>query len=320
MSKELIAVGIMAHNEEKVIGKCIDCILLQELREKYELEIFVVANACTDRTVEIVQEKCVRTPNLHLVEVLEKGKSRAIRVFKEKITDWNERQSAEDKRIQKLLFIDADIFFETEDAVYQMAETLNRRADLSAILPASVHKMDDGCKSVLVWHLYEAKTILAFAVKGTAFSGQCYMIRNEVAQRIEIPNYIMAEDFYISERLRGGYFRDYNIKYTCSLPTNFRAEIKRIFRHKLANAQMRSFFGHGLFQHSVVQGTVPVEKSLYDRGTLVREWRKLRWDHKLLILLFYLIGKVGEIRAKVLIRKYGAKNIKILLEQWQTIR
>ncbi len=320
MGPQIIAAGIMAHNEDKVIEMCIDSLLLQDLGEEYVLEIFVVANACTDRTCDVVSRRYGGLRNLHLIAVKEKGKCHAVQIFKERIRSWNESESKQDRRIDKLLFLDADVYLNTKDAIYLMGKTLDNRSDLSAVLPAGIPNLTNTA-SVLISRLYEAKTNLVFAVKGTSWSGQCYMIRNGIAQMIDIPNYIMSDDWYISERLRSGYVRDYNIRYSYSVPPNMGAEINRIFRHSLTKAQMSTcFFGRCMFQKPVVEGMAPVEKSSYDRGALLRAWRTIRWDHKLLLLLFYLIGKVGDIRAKVLLRKYGAQNVKLPIEQWQTIR
>ena len=43
-----ISVVIAAHNEEDVIGRCLDALL--EAAQPTELEIVVVCNGCTDRT------------------------------------------------------------------------------------------------------------------------------------------------------------------------------------------------------------------------------------------------------------------------------
>jgi hypothetical protein len=258
--------------------------------------------------------------NLHLIEIKEKGKSQAIRIFKNSVLEWNNRSLKDDKRIEKLLLIDADAFLGTDEVVYQMAETLNDRSDLAAILPFGMPNIEKGITTGLISRLYEAKIAMALRLKGTGFTGGCYMIRSEVAQLIEIPDYIMAEDFYISERLRKGYMRDYNITYYYSIPATFRSEVNKIFRHSLANVQMRSFFGRGLFKQPVVDGTAPLQRSLYEKGGLRKEWSSLNWHYKLLMLVFLFVGKIGDIRARFLIRKYGAKNIKFIMEQWKTVR
>jgi len=59
----MLSVIIPAHDEEAVIGRCLD--RLTGTSEVDDLEIIVVANACTDRTVEIV----ARYPQVRLVEI-----------------------------------------------------------------------------------------------------------------------------------------------------------------------------------------------------------------------------------------------------------
>ena len=48
-----ISVVIAAHNEEDVLGRCLDA-LLQDARPR-ELEIAVVCNGCTDRTADVAR-------------------------------------------------------------------------------------------------------------------------------------------------------------------------------------------------------------------------------------------------------------------------
>ena len=50
------SVIIPAHNEEKVLGRCLDALLADS--RPGEMEIVVAANGCTDRTVEIARGYC----------------------------------------------------------------------------------------------------------------------------------------------------------------------------------------------------------------------------------------------------------------------
>ena len=309
----------MAHNEEKLIEKCIESLQSQSLGGDYELQIVVVANACTDNTGEIVRRISQNANNLHLIEIQEKGKSHAIRIFKSYAKGLYENQLDGNKRTDTLLFLDADIRLDTKNAVYAMAKSLEHRPDLHAILPAGIPDLTDNPSPFLAC-LYKAKTDLAFAVKGTAFSGQCYMIRYEAAQQIEIPDYIMLDDFYISQKLGGGYIRDYDIRYLYSIPPSIRAEINKIFRHALGNAQMRSFFGRGLFAQPLIKQSAPMAKSLYDRRTLLSKWLRLRWEQQGTLVLFYLISEIGDLRGKWLVKVHGPENIKFYLKQWETLR
>ncbi len=44
---------IPAHNEEKLIGRCLDSITAASVPYKNQVEVIVVLNRCTDRTEEI---------------------------------------------------------------------------------------------------------------------------------------------------------------------------------------------------------------------------------------------------------------------------
>jgi cellulose synthase/poly-beta-1,6-N-acetylglucosamine synthase-like glycosyltransferase len=52
---KILPVAIMAHNEEKVIQKAIDSIFRQDLPNDYSVITIVAANACLDRTEEIIE-------------------------------------------------------------------------------------------------------------------------------------------------------------------------------------------------------------------------------------------------------------------------
>ncbi|TSA44917.1 glycosyltransferase family 2 protein [bacterium] len=51
-----ISFVIPAHNEEAYLGKCLDSVLRERAKGKYNLEIIVVNNASTDRTRQVAEE------------------------------------------------------------------------------------------------------------------------------------------------------------------------------------------------------------------------------------------------------------------------
>jgi poly-beta-1,6-N-acetyl-D-glucosamine synthase len=82
------SVGVTAHNEEANIGKLLERLVSQELREVAITEIIVVASGCTDRTVDIVQEWCPRDPRIRLfVQEKREGKPAAVSLFIQKATE-----------------------------------------------------------------------------------------------------------------------------------------------------------------------------------------------------------------------------------------
>jgi glycosyltransferase involved in cell wall biosynthesis len=68
----MTSVVIAAHNEAAVIGRCLDALLSQEVRDE-PLDITVVANGCTDTTAELARQRGVR-----VVEVDQANKALAL--------------------------------------------------------------------------------------------------------------------------------------------------------------------------------------------------------------------------------------------------
>ncbi|MEK6923108.1 MAG: glycosyltransferase [Nanoarchaeota archaeon] len=78
----LVSILIPAHNEEDVIAATIDS-ALQVDYPKTKREIIVLANACTDRTEEIV--KSYKEKGVKLISIKEPGKGHAINIGLEKL-------------------------------------------------------------------------------------------------------------------------------------------------------------------------------------------------------------------------------------------
>jgi cellulose synthase/poly-beta-1,6-N-acetylglucosamine synthase-like glycosyltransferase len=76
------SVGVTAHNEEANIGRLLEALLDQHLRQVQISEIIIVASGCTDRTVPIVEEYAAQDPRVRLiVQPRREGKTAAVNVF-----------------------------------------------------------------------------------------------------------------------------------------------------------------------------------------------------------------------------------------------
>jgi poly-beta-1,6-N-acetyl-D-glucosamine synthase len=81
-TKIVCSVGVTAYNEEQNIGPLLEALLDQHLHQVEIAEIFVVASACTDRTVPIVKEYTLRDPRIKLIEQEKReGKTSAVNLF-----------------------------------------------------------------------------------------------------------------------------------------------------------------------------------------------------------------------------------------------
>ena len=72
-------VMVLAHNEERHIAACLDSIFAAD--PEREFDIFVMANGCTDRTVEIVSKYRAHRREVHLIAMALGDKCNAWNVF-----------------------------------------------------------------------------------------------------------------------------------------------------------------------------------------------------------------------------------------------
>lgn len=72
-------VMVLAHNEERHIGACLASILAAD--PDAPLDVYVMANGCTDRTEALVRAHGARDPRVHLVSIAHGDKCNAWNVF-----------------------------------------------------------------------------------------------------------------------------------------------------------------------------------------------------------------------------------------------
>lgn len=77
-----VSVGVMAYNEEKLIGKCLSALQKQKMQSGAIEEIIVVSSGSIDRTNEIVKEFAAKDPRIRLIVQEQRlGKASAINEF-----------------------------------------------------------------------------------------------------------------------------------------------------------------------------------------------------------------------------------------------
>ena len=79
MQKEAWPVMVLAYNEERHIQACLDSLFDGE--QGQPLEVYVMANGCTDGTERLVLEYARRRPEVHLVSIKLGDKCNAWNVF-----------------------------------------------------------------------------------------------------------------------------------------------------------------------------------------------------------------------------------------------
>jgi cellulose synthase/poly-beta-1,6-N-acetylglucosamine synthase-like glycosyltransferase len=77
-----VSIGVMAHNEERNIGRLLERLLEQETRKAVIKDIIVVSSGSTDGTNNIVRDFCKRDKRVRLIEEpRRRGKAHAINLF-----------------------------------------------------------------------------------------------------------------------------------------------------------------------------------------------------------------------------------------------
>lgn len=186
-----LSIGIMACNEQGSISSLLAALFRQSVFGRIaergaECEIFVVANACTDRTAAVARELFARMEREHawsaawravVIEIPEPGRSNA----------WNRfvhEFSAVEARY--LVSMHADILLHHRDALVGLVTALERRRHVNA---ASGPR----CEDVLFKErrtFWERLAVTAPPVggnRGGEINGELVCLRADVARRIHLP-------------------------------------------------------------------------------------------------------------------------------------
>ena len=120
---EKISIGVCAYNEENNIGKFLD-----NLKEQIGDEIIVVASGCTDKTIDIVNDKKLQDSRIKLlIQEKREGKSSAVNLFIKKSVN------------NILVLISADVLPE-KDAVQKLTDVFqNQKTGMAGARPIPVN-------------------------------------------------------------------------------------------------------------------------------------------------------------------------------------
>ena len=120
-----ILIGILAHNEEEIISQTLKSLFSQDifLNKGYEIKIIVLANGCSDNTVDIAKTS-IEKFNYKLgvkYEVIDKKTPG-------KINAWNDiihkHSSGQENYI---IFMDGDIIIQEKNNLSTLVESLNNK-------------------------------------------------------------------------------------------------------------------------------------------------------------------------------------------------
>lgn len=172
------SVVIPAHNEEAVIGRCLDGILATA--EPDEFEIVVVANGCSDATAEVARAR----EGVMVIELEEASKIGALNAGDEAATRFPRH------------FVDADLELDAH-ALRRVTEVLSD-GDVLMAAPRTVTNVDG--RPWLVRAFYDIFSRLPYA-SGDHLAG-VYSLSEEARGLFGAFPTVLADDLFVSSRVK----------------------------------------------------------------------------------------------------------------------
>jgi len=189
-----ISVGVVAWNEEPSIEAALESVLRQTIfrRSKelgFETELIVVANGCTDRTVEVTQEFFCRAGadfpadgpvQLRLEEVPEAGFANAWNLLAHTFS----RPDAD-----FIFFVNADIVIDQPEAFEWMLNAIQRDADLQVVSPVGRKHIAGVQRKTLLDRINLAVTRFTELNQTAQVRGHCFCAKASAMRRIWLPKF-----------------------------------------------------------------------------------------------------------------------------------
>ena len=193
-----VSIGIFAHNEEKNILSTLLSLASQDifnlpLFETSNIKVLVLANGCTDATVEIATDYLARQSafNGQVIEIKRAGKSHA----------WNQFvHRPESLSRDYFICLDSDIKFGSTAVLSTLVRRLHD--DGQAYLAVDVAKKDTQLKARKT--LFERLSLLfsGFMRQGsTAVAGSLYCAKGDMLRRVYMPEGLPVEDGFLRAML-----------------------------------------------------------------------------------------------------------------------
>jgi glycosyltransferase involved in cell wall biosynthesis len=183
-----ISLGIFAHNEEANVA----CAIRQLQRTKWTspaVDIFLLANGCTDRTVSIAavvdaEFDWPQGVSFSVIEVPATGKSATWNYFVHELIGAD---------TEAIVFADCDIDFGGPETISALVRLLDGSPDANCAVSKPVRVIDSSTK----WFGRVAAKAPATYDSKTAVAGHLYCLRASFARRTWLPDGLPAEDGFV---------------------------------------------------------------------------------------------------------------------------
>ncbi|MEU5940875.1 glycosyltransferase family 2 protein [Micromonospora sp. NPDC047548] len=239
------SVVIAAHNEEAVIGRCLDALLADP--GPAGVDITVVANGCTDATAAVAGSR----PGVRVIDRPEQGKPGALNAGDAVAVGFPR------------VYLDADIVL-PPGAVRVLAEALNRPDDAGtaplAVVPR--RQLDLARRPLLVRAYFAINARLPAYDRALFGRGAIVLSARGRARFAGFPDMI-ADDLYLDSLFTWDERREISaVTATVATPRHTRDLVRRLVRVRAGNAAMRE---------AAVRGDVPAGVRRSARASWLRD-------------------------------------------------
>ncbi|WP_106816283.1 glycosyltransferase [Microbacterium timonense] len=217
----MVSIVIAAHNEEAVIGSCLDA--LRRSGVGPDAEIIVSANGCTDRTAEVA-----RTHGAHVIDRPEPGKPGALNAADEQATGFPR------------IYLDADIRVPA-GGVAALERLLEQGA--SAAVPR--RRIDTTGRPLAVRGYFAINERLPVFRDGL-FGRGMIAVSGEGRARFDRFPAMIADDLFLDSQFSDDEKAEaHDVVVVVEAPRTTRALLNRLVRVRRGNAEMRAASARG---------------------------------------------------------------------------
>ena len=206
----IVSIGILAYNEACDIGNLISDLANQSLlsNNRLSIEIHVVANGCTDATVDVSKEalstQAFQNGNITVFvhNLVRAGKSNA----------WNELiHTFASPNTDFIFLLDADIRIPEKTTLQLVLDRLNQSKTARVAVDESVKDLSEEAHKSTTERLILAASGTAYNTR-TAIAGALYCARFEVLKSIWMPIGLPGEDGFLRAMiLTSNFTKDENL-------------------------------------------------------------------------------------------------------------
>ena len=193
-----ISIGILAHNEEQRVGETLTSLFGQDLFDKFETELVVVPNGCTDGTAAAARTSI----EAHRATWSALGTARVEELPSAgKANSWNEfvhRLSSQDA--DTLVLMDADISFLEKDTLSVLVTTLRGSVDAVVCVDQPLKSIEPGAKATVIQRVLASSTP-PIDHGDVPICGQLYCAYSSELRRIWLPRDVQVDDGFVRAML-----------------------------------------------------------------------------------------------------------------------